>query len=714
MKLIPTSVNPVTITLYQGVPFSNNYEEHTLLSPRFKHIKGQTQTNVGNSKEAFLNMRVLNRYIYTRTTKTGTYNFAFGNGLVTSVVMELTDNEINSNYMKVTSGTSGTTDDYYYFITGITQKNEVTYLLNLELDVFMTFGEEFLSSIENKPVLVERKHCRRILDDGLSQLINPVCLNQESTFSQLKSNIIKQFTPLEFKDYINGITNYNDIMKEFNWIYIIVGKGSSVIKNDDYLRYQENGVSYPYAIFCLPTKPFYMRGEIAEISSGPTVYTTRSIEISPLTELKKFVDDTATQKIILSPFPPFKICDNLIMKRISGGIGYEMNWIQRPNSYNNTSYYDLLLFSGLTSNYYGTEFRVVYYPYTIESQTFYRGYIQILEGYGGEIAYKEVSNFFNTTHPTISNTRDTGEYKLQIAPFKDLRMSSYYGGEYRVPTQMLFLNTSGADRFNIKPNSIVTTNAESNSYFNYVYLNQYSVNGKIGLENSVSYNLPTGSNAELLFNQTQSEQYTNSKVVGAITNGLKVIGGALGVVFGGAMGKVGGAMAIASGVTGEINTFTDWSAKLEDLKNTPNSYTFGGSSYAYDNAIASSQSQTLLPYLITYGVTPIEEEMAGEFIYHYGYEYNAENYFNKYIYNASDNIFERRVFNYVKIREDITTKLVNKNLPLIVSQKINDVLNAGIKFWTFFAFDLTQESVVEDVLDNYFQKSKKCNAELVL
>ena len=164
MKLIPTSTQPVTITLYRGVPFDNKYEEHTLLDTRFtfEPYPHSTVTNIGHSKEDFLNMmrQVGSRplYVFPRTTKTDTFNFAYGNGIVTSVVMELTQDEINANYMKVTTATSG--DNYYYFITGITQKNETTYLLNLELDVFMTYSDVFLDAIADKPVMVERKHCR--------------------------------------------------------------------------------------------------------------------------------------------------------------------------------------------------------------------------------------------------------------------------------------------------------------------------------------------------------------------------------------------------------------------------------------------------------------------------------------------------------------------------------------------------------------------------
>ena len=77
----------------------------------------------------------------------------------------------------------------------------------------------------------------------------------------------------------------------------------------------------------------------------------------------------------------------------------------------------------------------------------------------------------------------------------------------------------------------------------------------------------------------------------------------------------------------------------------------------------------------------------------------------------SDNVFERTIFNYVKIRENITTKLVNGNLPLIVAQKMNEVLNAGIKFWTFFGMNLSTDAGVRNILNNYFHQTKYCNAE---
>lgn len=687
MKLIPTSIQPVTITLYQGVPFDNNYEEHSLFSNKFtfKAYLNSTEVSVGRNKEAFLDIND-GEYYFPRTTKTGTYNFAFGNGIVTSVIMELTGNEINSNYMKVVSGT----DTYYYFITGITQKNETTYLLNLELDVVMTYTDEFLDAIEDKPVMIERKHCRRIqrtkfkITSPVVTNINPVCFNQESTFSSLKSNIIKEMTPLEFKDFITGVVNYNELMSELNWIYIIIGKGEET--QPYYTTYEENGIYYPYCVLCLPTKTIRI----------PNVNGASSMQISADIELYQLVGSPNVQKIIISPFPPFKLCSNITMTESSNII--TMNIINGTWSSSTYSF-----FSGTNSS--GSEI----YAYARDtSGLMYQGFFIIKSGFGGAFEYVTQEDYFNTTIPTTINTRDTGEYKLQIAPFKDLRLSSYYGGENRIPTQYLFLESD----YDIKVYSVVSTNPETNSYYDFAEVTGYSISAKRGISNSVAYTLPSGTDAELLYNQTSKNQYENSKIINAITNGLKIVGGGLAVALApSSMAKVAGGLAVASGVTGEIQTFTDYNAKMEDLANTPNSYNFSGSSYPYDVALSKSDNQgssTMLPYLITYGVTKLEEDMAGEFIYNYGYEYNAESYFNKQITNGNDTIFNRKLFNYVKIREDITSKLVSPNLPINVAKKFNEILNAGIKFWTFFA----EFSSIGGDYDLYFQKTYYCNAEL--
>lgn len=695
MKLIPTSTQPVTITLYRGIPFSNDYEEHTFLSSKFtyKQYPSSDTHYVGNNKEAFINMIKDGAYVYPRSVKSGTYNFAFGNGIVTSVVMELTDNEINSNYMKVVSGT----DTYYYFITGLTQKNEVTYLLNLELDVVMTYTDEFLDNMADKPVMTERKHCRRLMRYKIGALpvrarINPVCFNQESLFNGVKSNVVKEMTPLEFNDFVNGDNDFNDVMKELNWVYVIIGKNSVNLSRADV--YFENGISYPYAINVFPTKQLKINYTI----NGQA----RSVTINPLQQYDVYVGQPSVQKIIISPFPPFNICSNIVMEETQPNV-YEMN-ITNCDS-------DVSFWTG--ANNTGTQI-LIHEGNTTQPYP----HLTIFNGCGGRFRYKPLTNYFDVDVPTLNDNIEKGEFKLEIAPFRDLRLSSYYGGEKEVHTQYKFLDTNVFDRNwnNIGFFTIATSNAECNSYYDCSNLTDYDVAGKRGISNSVAYSFPTGTDAELLYEQTAKNQYENSRIVGTITNATKIIGGMMALAFAPTpMTKGLGAIAMASGATSYVDVWTSWNAKMKDLANTPNTYNFSGSSLPYDMAISNSDeigNKNLLPYIITYGTTTHELKFAKEYLYNNGYDYHAETIFNTEMADSNDDIFNRKLFNYVKINEDITTKLVGDNLPLIVAQKFNEILNAGIKLWTFFNFELSDEEIADDVLTKYFQKTTYCNAEL--
>lgn len=703
MRLIPTSTLPVTITLYRGVPFSNKYEEHSLMSTKFVYKNNNTAVgvSVGHNKEDLLNIVYNSQYKYPRTTKTGTYNFAYGNGLVTSVVMELTGDEINSNYMKVVPTNVSLEGTYYYFITGIIQKNETTYLLNLELDVFMTYGDEFLTNIADKPVMVERKHCRRLLcnnypSEELEETTNSIMYHQETTFNGIKNNIVQNVVPLEL--YVK------EGFRELYWYYIIYEQIGDKC-------YHENDFKYPYTVFVFPNKPF-----IFKFNGGQPMDI---YHIFPEVLLNKFVGDPKVQKIIISPYPPFKK-DNNIALYFDDNLNNYVFEVTSATSVSGQSTYEF--YSG--TNNTGSFFRY----YWGNSTSIYENcpVLELREGFGGEFGYVQTItpfNYFSPDEISITKYRDANEFKLQIAPFKEIKMSSYYGNELYVATNNI-LNGKNLSSFNeLYPTTIVSSNPEVCGYYNYVDTDNNDISAKKGSYSAVSYNLPTSVNALELFNQTQRNQFETSKSNATLSNGFKLVSstlvGGMQIASGHA---VKGASTMISGiggsVIGEIENIRSHNAKLADLENTPEKYSFGGTSFPFDLAMSysnhyiDSEYKNLFPYIITYTTTYDIKEMASEFLYHYGYEYNKESFFATTITMNTDNIFERRLFNYVKIREDITTKLVGDNLPLIVAEKMNEVLNAGIKFWTFFSMNLQQTSVGTNVIDNYFQKSKYCNAEL--
>lgn len=705
MKLIPTSTQPVTITLYQGIPFDNNYNETALMFSNFsyKNREGSSQHAVGHNKEDFINMKINNVYVYPRTSKSGTYNFAFGNGLVTSVVVELTENEINSNYMKVTSGS----DNYYYFITGITQKNEVTYQLNLELDVFMTFGGEFLTNIANKPVMVERKHCRRLFSGDVLPYtrFNKILYNQESIFKGIKPNIVSEVEQLTFKGYeFNsedlGINEeYNDIISNLKWCYAIL---TAPAGNQAYF---ENGVGYPYRVYVFPMEKMVIKlGNVERV-------------IDPDDEITRLMGDPNVLKIIISPFPPFNVENsgvlNLCMSRRSDNtLVLQAEFFTR--SVDSNQVYSNYFYSGKSNK--GSRF----FFYSNNESAYVQNGLRLLVGVGGKYAYQEKSGYFEYTSPnsiSINDDKDVNEFKLQIAPFRELKMSSHYGIELYVPTELLFLRTRLQPINNmIEPYTIASSNPEVNSYCNYVDMKNNDLSAKRCVSSSVSYSLPTSVDAMQVFNLTARNQYETSISNATRSNGFKAIASIGNYLINQENRAMSNAITgLGSFYVNEKNNIEMYNAKMTDLENTPDKYSFGGSSFPYDYAISVSNEDNtnkLLPYLITYTCDETRYKMASEYLYKYGYDFNKECYFSTQITLQTDNVFERRLFNYVKIREDITSKIVGSNLPLIVAQKINEVLNAGICFWTFFSMNLGLSSVASDVIDKYFQKTTYCNAEL--
>ena len=549
MKLIPTSINPVTITLYQGIPFDNNYNDHTLNYPfKYKTI-ANVEHDVGHSSPtAFIDIMNDDSYVYPRTTKTGTYNFAFGNGLVTSVVMELTDNEINSNYMKVVSGS----DTYYYFITGLTQRNECTYILNLELDVIMTYGNQFMTNMKDIPVMIERKHARRLLKNvgpigRRYTRYNPICFRQDKLFVDMKANIFKKSTALELTGF-KGVSDIN-LDEYFNmgimWCYVIFGKGEQ--SNNFWRDYVENETRYPYCVVVFPLTEYwsiYNENTLVQRWSIQTLLTDHIVGVPEV------------QKIIISPFPPFKDVSNL-----------------RSITY--VSADDELKFDTNTNNSFGTdsEFEFVQDDYTMPV---------LAKGFGGEFVYKDINNIFDETTPDITASKDVGEIKLQIAPFKTLKMSSFFGEELDIRNEYRLLQNVNQNWNKIGFASTVSSNPESNEIYNHALLNN-SIDTKGGLCDILNYTFPIGTNAETLFNETNSNQYANSKLMSTLSNMIKIGGGALALYFGKSpMSKGAGAMALASGIEGQIDTISSTVAKYQDLKNTPYSYTFSGNSLPFD------------------------------------------------------------------------------------------------------------------------------------
>lgn len=692
MKLIPTSTNPVTITLYRNYPFDNTYKETGLFNTDFKY----NNASVGADKNSFLEMKDNGSYIFPRTTKTGTYNFAFGNGLVTSLILELNGDEINTNYIKVECSVSH--DVYYYFVTGIIQKNEVTYLLNLELDIFMTYGDKFLTIMQDKPVMTERKHCYRVTTSDTGVVGgNPRCsdlVKPDSNFSGVKANINESVTALTTK-----ILDKNNVkLKNYNWCYVIIKVDTDNLSD---ILYKENDVLHSYAVLCFPlvTLKFYMN------TGGANVLLAT---YNPETLMKFWATSEYTYKITILPYPPF---NNLGTNEIYAQSDSELSLLIATNNITTiaTNKYRV----DINSN---TQFLL--WETASANPT-----LVLTKGLGGAIEFDDVSLFSGVGGaPAINNNRDLNEIKLHLPPFKEYKINTLAGEPITFNPQLrLKQSYSTASWKTFSPKTILSSNPDNTSFFTTMNVQSYDIENKLGLCTTYYYSMPTSYTALQHFLNTASAEYNNSKLINGISAIASVgLGGAM--IGKGGMGALAGTGAVVSGVVKSIDNITSYYAKMEDLKNTPATLTTGGSTFTLDYAMAKSSSISMLPYVSVFSVEQSILRCASDFFYYYGYEVNRDCYFNltlgggHYSVATENSIFTRTLFNYVKLSEDITGKIcdVGSGVPYTIAKKFSDVFMNGITMWTFFGFptlqNKTNASGIYNVF-NYFHKNSRENAE---
>lgn len=725
----PNTREPVSITLYRNIPFDNTYKHHSMISNLFTYDGTGIYTGgsgAGLPCERFLNMRdTLHNYIFPRTQKPSeVYNFEYGNGLITKLTLELTAEETNSNYLKVVCGN----DVYYYFITAISQKNYETYELTLEIDVLMTYQDEFLDGMRDVPVFTQRKHSHRFSNNGLIYHCADY-KNGESIFAGVKPNIV-----LSHKDLTYGNSEMNKLYG-INWLYVCIDAKTS----DEYakpLLYEMKKHKFPIYMIAIPlnvNKLTYKKSDgTYELS-----YTRTEIENA----IKLLVSDNLIHGCKISPYPPFTLdnnsnatiqlvgdreltisCDDVdVISETYSAKEYKMNIGESE-----------LFYCKVLQDIDNTWKKALTYGFAVVS----------VENNGShkhnKLKYSDF-NLTNASEPTINDAR-YDEPKLKFAPFRKYYLNSQYatqGYEFHLE---LYCSNYGWET----DNDIIGFTTYTTAYIgdNNIYTEINEVSGetifahykyeKLGLACSINYNMPCGQNALDVFNTTQHQSFYTSKVASGITSGLTIAGGVASIVIGAGMTAgsagtltpagmammAGGMAGIASGTAGVANTIKSSISKVEDLKNTADSINISGSSFISDlNTLGTTYG---LPYVSIYECDVLTKRNANDFFYQYGYETARECYFNTDLYFDNvggvidNNLFGRTIFNYIQIREDITNK-INADIPMIVKKKLSSIFNEGITIWNFFGFDylwgiFLYESVGK-VHTKWFMKNELDNTE---
>ena len=736
----PSVQGTCKITLYSNIPFDNSYQHHTIISRLFKddgdRIYNATDSTYGAPCERFINRRnsLGTDYYYPRWTLTGDFNFNFSNGLISSVVLELTPAQTNANYMKLETGD----DVYYYFVTGITQNNYDTYTLSLELDALMTYQDEFLQGIAGKPVFTKRKHSHRYTSNGYY----PHCadlLSNEEIFSGVKTNHVKDIISLSFK-------NVADTYKEITWLYVCVDLEKLVDDDNTSVQYSifnSQGTRYPLSIIALPINV----GNFKLYSGETLLRTTTSIDVVRI--IGQLINDGSVHGAKISKYPPVEYSSSkTTYDSVTKELTFKFDSFTSPV----TDWVD----SGTLDGVKFTFTRAVIPDSAPIIIKLIKAGLLVREELDCKHHHKHLTSSdlqivpATPVAPTITSARFE-DIKLKFSPFTKYTLSAGYSSDGVELYPELFYacvpQNSATDHI-FELNTITSTYIGDNNIFtypsritytrsgvNYTPFNYYNLQ-KNGLASSMNYITPVGENALDVFNATQANAFYQSKLSSGITSGLSVAGGIASIVAGSGMvatsgihagsltpmgfGLVAsGVTAIAGGVAGASNTILSANAKIQDLKNTPDSINISGSNFTTDMAVTEKQS---LPFIIISECSPLVKQNADDFLYQYGYQVARECYFNQdtdYDYDEINTIdthlFGRTIFNYIQLDEDITNK-INADIPLIIKKKLSSIFNNGITIWNFFGFqelwrDRTTPSFSQYQIDKYFLQHTYDNTE---
>lgn len=681
--IIPSALEPVTINIYNGTPFTNSYKHH-YYRPQY------TKNNVNVTRVSYL--QVLNQLFTTSSTKhtmTGTYNFNYNNGLVTSVILEVPYNFDGANYMVV----STTSKDLYYFITNVIILNHtgtagvITCKYELELDVIATFEVEFSTGIKSQPIQIERKHCQRfgIGTNYATPYCSDIILN-EPELPNVNPNVIAKIIKPTLN--VEGITdtiteNSESELSNTLWYYILGDSKHPYIRGNDVNYVVNKHISVPLFVGVLPATSdqlwIHFGEDLVMIGAG--------------TEMNRFFDSPNVYNIKISPLPPFTSLTNCTIINVGNIIELSITAFTKTTIDSN--------------NYY--VFKIGDTQFELVEKASGEKTLQIKYQDETEYSYTYARIFERMTRPSqrVNPTRDNElEVKAQFSPYKKYLLKTQYSQGEELHPEIIY-STNEPTWTGIKDNnsasqitgttlklkaistayvpdlvmsyfvSYATAGTNNSAYFK-------SINN--GFINSPNYVMPSGTDALKAFEQTQGNSFNTQKLSQIVGGALSIAGGIVGVATGHA--GIGG-VAIASGVSSIGFGIGGAVAKYSDLANTPDTVSALGSTPVHDYAVGN----TLHPYICVYELTPSEKEIVYDYFYEYGYNVQRCCYFNLELYPSNyqnigwvdDRVFTRDMFNYVKTAEDITEKIISYQIPFIVKKKLSDIFKNGITLWSFIS-----------------------------
>ena len=647
-------------------------------------------------------------------------NFSFGDGINTSLVVSSTYFNPSNNYaivmlddndMNICYGKNNKPTTYFYFVTSFAIYGKNNYRVELELDVMTTFLQTLYIDSD---VFVERKHCNRWGDTLLN--FKDAILGDEidgSFNASVPSKIIyPEYNLIDVNDVVSSdYATINNILKNTLWVYLFFtdlpqGKSDKPISHPLLYRGAVNGkqnnVSTQVSCVAVPCRNIniynkklnetYVYGidtdEFRDLVEYPSCIGAKLSFRSPFNNRSRLSDDVYYNGSLVIPFNMDRIATSgdsgspYVQEGVNGNL--TCNYVIKNTNETELGDLNYWLYMCVTS----------YDDIKLESDS-----IDLYKELEIETYDDYKLNVIDNIVPKVKNA----EPKLYCKPYYNLLLSSQFGSYYNY-NPLLFNSVECKVvvycSLSPEPDKIYTYVKTDDVNSPYYYQKDLNIGSVLINDN----NIPYRQDAYATYLATHRASYLTSLAVPVIDNLTGV--------------ATSNSPVWAKAVQGALKTTTtaiSWYSNIVDLKNTPDTIKNLGNNPIHDFMMENS----LYPYLYVLKLFENEENQVYQYYYDNGYCINRENTFNLHHFDK-ESILTRRLFNYIKLNENIVSKMVFRisglggvkveyYVPQSIKNKINNILNKGCKIWT-----LMKNASSVDVMTQYYLTNEFENSEIIM
>ena len=629
-------------------------------------------------------------------------NFRYGNTLTTRVRINYEFAPLSlygSNYCIVKQNDNNKLPSVlFYFINGISfERGVASPILDLELDVFTTFFREL--TFNHKQVMCERFTADRYTSgENKDEFGCEEALHGDMIDGQFNANILKNSIPIDDNaKYLIVYLSLNAPTLEVKDTYLISWNETSSPSVSDRRYYittkvvtpsseqkQPNrdnieslkGVTLPYQVGIIPLG----RGNLLKLQGRTTNTETEeiiSLNINYDTEEKAY--DTNAKNYI----------NNLIKSEYVLGMQVVSKNFNLPKEIvmsgpPNENY----KFLGLVGDF-STNIPIIYQPLLVMKT-------DLLNSIGLDnftFTKNDVLKYYYSKFDPSDNyglKKIYLEPKLYTSPYSHLILS---GASYK-PLEINTLLAFEGDTLSISKIFTPNPNISGVSWVIESGIYKYTRENYMTMSPTMSSEIPKVNSAYQEFLTSQKNSYYMGVALSYFNNLLQ-LGGAVGTTFSGMSNEIptntfSGLLSGVGAVGNMVATPFQVNAKMKDLKNTPDR--LNSNNFDVYSVVGVTDLRTRFN---VYQL--LESEQQQVFDYYYKFGYQCEKLLNVGLDNKNviymntsttdlklgerPTLFNRILFNYVKVKQDITNDLSGDYLSEEIRKKFNELFNRGIRIW---------------------------------